>query len=68
MLLLILKDFSSAADASRSAPGRNDTPQLWQEAELTKQRRRQSGQCVRLTFISFERAYKSKLASFSLFS
>jgi hypothetical protein len=53
MLLRIMKDFSSAADAARSTPARKETAQLGQEAESTKQRRRQSRQCVRLTISPF---------------
>lgn len=78
MLHFLLNDFSSDIAAARSAPGLNDTSQLGQEAESTKQRRRQSGQCVRLKVSPLtcrprggsqgNRAYMSKLASFSLFS
>src|ERR1043165_4228428 len=53
MLLRLLKDLSSVAAAARSTPGRNDTAQLGQEAKSTKQRHRQSGQCVRLKVSSF---------------
>src|SRR5437588_2667682 len=49
----LLKDFSSAAAAARSAPDRDDTSQFGQDAEATKQRRRQSGQCIRLTVSPF---------------